>query len=136
MDKYLNREESYQRLLSEYKKYGSLIVCVDFDDTLYDFHKTGGSYDQIIQLTRDLHAANCYIIIWTGNQDLIFIEEYLSANNIPHDSINDEAPISKKMLGNKFPRKVYANIYIDDRAGMCQVYDELTRLLKEINHDN
>jgi hypothetical protein len=136
MDKYLNREESYQRLLSEYRKYNSLIVCVDFDDTLYDFHKQGNSYEQVIQLIRDLHKANCHIIIWTGNQDLELIEAYLFNKNIPYNNINDEAPVSKKLLGNKVPRKVYANVYIDDRSGMTQVYEDLLRLLKETQHEN
>lgn len=136
MDKYLNREESYQRLLFEYQKYNSLIVGVDLDDTLFDFHGTGGSYEMVRQLVRDLHEANCFIVIWTGNQDIDFIKSFLAENNIPYNSINEEAPVSKKLLGDKLPRKVYANVYIDDRAGMSQVYEDLTRLLKEIKNGN
>jgi hypothetical protein len=29
----------YNRLLKEYKLYGNLVVAVDYDDTLFDFHK-------------------------------------------------------------------------------------------------
>lgn len=130
MDKYLDTEASYQRLLSEYKKYGSLIVCVDFDDSVYDFHSTGGSYEMVRQLVRDLYAKNCYIIIWTGNEDTEFVSSFLKENNIPYHSINEECPAAVKAMGSK--KKIYSNVTIDDRIGMAQVYNELTRLLNEI----
>lgn len=44
MDFYLDPENCYQRLEDEFKKYGKLIFCVDFDDTLYDFHNVGRTY--------------------------------------------------------------------------------------------
>jgi len=130
MDKYLQENSSYNRLCEEYQKYGSLIVAVDFDDTVYDFHKAGHSYEKVKQLIRDLKSINCFIIIWTGNQNTEFVVNYLSEHNIPFDTINDEAPISKKLLGDNIPRKVYANVYIDDRAGLFQVFTELTNLVK------
>ena len=131
-DPYLDSKAAFYRLLDEYQKYNSLIVCVDFDDTLYDFHKAGYRYDKIQQLVRDLYELNCYIIIWTGNQDTKFIKDYLKENNVPYNSINDEAPVSKKLLGDKIPRKIYSNVYIDDRAGLFQVYNDLTLLVSTI----
>ena len=130
MDKYLDTETSYQRLLQEYKKYGSLIIGLDFDDTIFDFHNKGGSYEMVRQLVRDLYAANCHIIIWTGNEDTAFVSNFLRENNIPYHSINEDHPISLKTMGKK--RKLYSNVVIDDRSGLNQVYNELTRLLKEI----
>ena len=132
MDKYLKFDSSYDRLWAEYQKYGSLIVAVDFDDTLYDFHGTGESYELVRQLVRDLHKTNCFIAIWTGNQNTEFIEAFLSENNIPYDSINDEAHVSKKLLGDSIPRKLYANVYLDDRAGLNHVYNDLRRLLANL----
>jgi hydroxymethylpyrimidine pyrophosphatase-like HAD family hydrolase len=132
MDKYLEKDSAYNRLWAEYQKYGSLIVAVDFDDTLYDFWNTGESYEQVRQLVRDLHKANCYIIIWTGNQNTEFVINFLKENNIPYDSINDEAPVSKKVLGDNIPRKVYANVYVDDRAGLNHIYNDLRRLLTNL----
>lgn len=132
MDKYLQPNSAYERLLAEYKKYGSLIVAVDLDDTLFDFHGVGNTYEHLRQLIRELHSANCYIIVWTGNQDIEFIQNFMTENKIPYHSINEEAPFYKKLLGGKFPRKVYANVYLDDRAGLKQVYNDLKRLLDEI----
>lgn len=130
MDKYLQQDASYERLLKEYTKYNGIIVCVDFDDTLYDFHGAGNSYELVSQLIRDLHKANCYIIVWTGNQDVEFVKDYMFYNRIPFHTINEESPISKRIL-KKTPRKVYANVYLDDRAGLSQTYNELKRLLDE-----
>ena len=132
MDKYLKPNSAYEILWAEYNKYRSLIVAVDFDDTLYDFHKDGGTYTQVQQLIRDLKDIGCFIIIWTGNQDTVLIINYLNKNNIPFDRINDEAPVSKKFLNGRFPRKVYANVYIDDRAGLEQVYNDLTKLIENV----
>lgn len=133
MDKYLQKDSAYNRLWAEYQKYGSLIIAVDFDDTVFDFHGTEESYEQVRQLVRDLHKANCFIAIWTGNQDIEFVTNFLKEQNIPFDSINGEAPISKKLLGNKIPRKLYANVYLDDRAGLGQVYNDLRKLLYNLN---
>ena len=88
----------------------------------------------VMQLVRDLKEINCYIAIWTANQNLDFIKSYLLEYNIPYDSINDEAPVSKKLLDDKIPRKLYANVYLDDRAGLEQVYNDLTKLVDVIRN--
>lgn len=54
MDYYLNKEHTFQRLLAEYKKYQSLVVAYDFDNTVYDFHKNGWQFRQTIQLLKAL----------------------------------------------------------------------------------
>lgn len=127
MDYYLDKRNSFARLLTEYDKYKSIVVAFDFDDTVYDFHKKGRVYKNIIQLLKDLKSINCYLICWTGSEDMEFVKDYLNDNNIPFDSINTHPPFYKS--GSK---KVYANVYLDDRAGLRQVYDELTELVKQV----
>lgn len=127
MDTYLNPENSVTRLLEEYRTHNSLVVAFDFDDTVYDFHKKGRLYNDVIQLLKELKKANCYLICWTGQEDVEFVEQYLKDNEIPFNTIN-ENPIFHKSSS----RKIYANAYLDDRAGLKQVYDELQYLLKNI----
>jgi hydroxymethylpyrimidine pyrophosphatase-like HAD family hydrolase len=124
MDFYLNPENSKNRLIEEYKKYGSLVVAFDFDDTVYDFHKKGRIYNKVITLLRKLKSINCYLICWTGQEDLEFVSNYLKTNKIPFHSINENPPFYHSKS-----KKVYANVYLDDRAGLHQVYNELTNLL-------
>lgn len=131
MDFYLNPENSSNRLLDEYIKYGTVVVAFDFDDTVYDFHKKGRIYSDIIQLLQKLKSINCYLICWTGQDDENFVRNYLNENNIPFDSFNENPPFYKSMS-----RKIYANAYLDDRAGLKQVYDELNNLVLTIKSKN
>lgn len=127
MDFYLNPENSQNRLMEEYRKYGSLVVAFDFDDTVYDFHKKGRLYNDVILLLKKLKKLNCYLICWTGQENLGFVASYLRANKIPFDSINEDPPFNKTKS-----KKVYANAYLDDRAGLYQVYNELKYLTENI----
>jgi hypothetical protein len=131
MDFYLNPENSSNRLLDEYIKYGTLVIAFDFDDTVYDFHKKGRTYCDVIQLLQKLKSINCYLICWTGQDDENFVRNYLNENNIPFDSFNENPPFHKSIS-----RKIYANAYLDDRAGLKQVYDELNNLVLTIKSKN
>lgn len=135
MDEFLIPDASYNRLIKEYKQYNSLIICVDFDNTIFDYHGHGATYKQVQQLVRDLKSINCEIIIWTGNQDLHMVKKYLADNEIPYDLINEDSDIAKKHLhkaGHPVPRKVFANCYLDDRGGLLQCYVDLKRVYTEV----
>jgi hydroxymethylpyrimidine pyrophosphatase-like HAD family hydrolase len=131
MDFYLNPENSSNRLVDEYNKYGTLVVAFDFDDTVYDFHKKGRIYSDVIQLLQELKSINCYLICWTGQEDESFVRSYLNENSIPFDSFNENPPFHHSTS-----RKVYANAYLDDRAGLKQVFDELKNLVITVKSKN
>ncbi len=130
MDFYLDTQNSVNRLLEEYKQYGTIAVAFDFDDTVYDFHKKGRTYDLVIELLKDLKSINCYLICWTGQTDLTFVESYLTEKGIPYDTINENPPFYKSTS-----RKIYANAYLDDRAGLKQTYNELSALINKIKNE-
>lgn len=134
MDKYLKPNSAYKRLWAEYNKYGSLVVAVDYDDTLFDFHRTGSSYEMVKQLVRDLHSIGCKIIIWSGSENINDIDVYLKENNIPYHLINENLLVNGNWVSGKDSRKIYANVYIDDRAGLEQVYNDLTKLVYEVRN--
>lgn len=127
MDFYLKPANARQRLLEEYKKYGSLVVAFDFDDTVYDFHNKGRSYTHVVELLRKLKSKNCFLICWTGQDNLDFVAEYLEQHDIPFDRINENLPFNQSAS-----RKIYANAYLDDRAGLLQVYEELQYSIQKI----
>lgn len=127
MDYYLQSNSSYNRLVEEYKKYGKLIFCVDYDDTLYDFHKKGRTYDDMFNLLKRWEKYS-EVIILTGNGEDKYdeISKYLVEHGLKFKGINCDSSV--KVLG----RKAYANVYIDDRAGLIQVYNELLTLIEQI----
>jgi tRNA1(Val) A37 N6-methylase TrmN6 len=59
------------------------------------------------------------------------VKSYLDENHIPFDAINENPPFYKSLS-----RKVYANAYLDDRAGLRQVYDELNNIVLTIKTRN
>lgn len=124
VDEYLETGKSLRRLVDEYTKYGSLCIGFDFDGTVYDYHKTGAKYDQVIDLLRELKELNCTLICWTAQKDLIFVEEFLIDNNIPFDGINTDGI----NLGWE-SRKPFFSALLDDRAGLKQVYEDLYKLV-------
>lgn len=129
MDFYLSEDNCYQRLEDEFRKYGRLIFCVDFDDTIYDFHRLGRSYNDVITLLKRWEPYS-EVIIFTGTAEdkHPMIEEYLKKIGIKYRGINCNSSVT---FGG---RKVYANVYIDDRGGLPSVYNNLSRLIAKIEN--
>lgn len=127
-DRYLNDEETYNRLLIEYKKYNSLYVAFDFDNTVYDYHKTGDTFPKLEELLIKCRRFNMNLILFTANEGekLPEIINYCKERGYEPDYIN-ENPM--------FPtRKPYYNILLDDRAGLKSSYDTLSKLLFQIEN--
>lgn len=127
MDEYLKPNASFLRLYNEYKKYGSLVIAYDLDNTVYDFHKKGETYFDVINLLKELKRVGCYMICFTANSDRDFVVKYLTDNNIPFDAVNENPPFFKSD-----ERKIYFNALLDDRAGLIQTYQELNLLINII----
>lgn len=127
MDYYLLEENCYNRLEDEYKRYGKLIFCVDFDDTLYDFHRLGRTYDDVMSLLRRWENYS-EVVILTGNGEEKYpaIQQYLKEHHIKIKGINCDSSVIVD------GRKTYANVYIDDRGGLPMVYRMLEKLITRI----
>lgn len=130
MDEYLVENSSYERLYEEYKKYGSLVIGFDFDNTVYDFHKTGKSYEMVRQLLKDLVYIGCKTICWTAQKDINFVAKFLDHNEIPYNGINSNGID----LGWE-SRKPFFSALLDDRVGLLQVYNDLNKLVKIIKNE-
>lgn len=126
-DDFLVEGSSYNRLLAEYYKHGSLCIGFDFDSTVHDFHKKGYTYDMMKELLRDLKSIGCTLICWTAYKDHAYVIKYLEENNIPFDGVNiDGIPLPYET------RKPFFNAILDDRAGLIQVYKDLKELVKVV----
>lgn len=130
MDYYLNKDHARQRLIEEYEKYNSLVVAYDFDNTVYDFHQNGWQFNSVIQLLRDLKSIGCYLIIFTANEDESFVKKYCQKQAIPFDGFNENPPFYQSTS-----KKIYYNVLLDDRAGLWQVFEDLTELIKHFKNE-
>src|SRR5688572_16033221 len=130
-DEFLVYGANYFRLCNEYEKHGSLVIGFDFDGTVHDYHKTDARYDRVIQLLRDLKSINCKLICWTAHKNLDYVNNYLYEHKIPFDGINTEGiPLPWES------KKPFFSALLDDRAGLRQVYQELTKLVQTFKNKN
>lgn len=127
MDYFLDVQNAYKRLIDEFTAHGKLIIAYDFDDTVFDYHNRGESYEDVINLLRRLRPYASFIVFTSCSKEKeAGIASYLEENDIPYDSINED--IITQFGG----RKVYYNLFLDDRAGLREVYDLLIRFLNEV----
>jgi DNA-binding LacI/PurR family transcriptional regulator len=129
MSYYLNPNNALDRLRNDWNKHGSLIVAVDFDSTIYPYqYHEGDDFEAIRQLVRDLYSLGCTIIIWTASEEErhASIKYLLKQVEIPYHHFNENSP-NVKFTG----RKIYANAYLDDRAGLYEVFNHLNTLVTE-----
>lgn len=129
-DPYFDTDFCVERLYKEYSAHKKLIVALDFDDTIFDFHDKGYQYTQIIDLILECQTYGFYIVIFTGTPpekwpDILSHCEKLS---IKPSTINKN-PIPLP-FGND--GKIYYNILLDDRSGLQQSFEILRKTVDKI----
>lgn len=112
------------RLIEEYEKYKSLVIAVDFDDTVFDFHNRGADYSKIINAVKRAIKLGHKVFIFTANTEYETIAKH--CKNIDLGVL----PINEGPLDHLFPsRKPYYNLLLDDRAGLSAALKSLTKTL-------
>lgn len=121
---------SVDRLLNEYKVHNKLYVAFDFDNTIFDYHNTGGDFSGIINLLRECTKLKFVLILFTSNEGdrLDWMKEYCKHFNIAIDYINENPEIMDT-------RKPYYNILLDDRAGLECAFNYLSNVVSKIKSE-
>lgn len=107
------------------------ILALDFDGTVcvHAFPEIGEidpDNQRVINYVREAKTLGYTIILWTCRTDQLerlYLTEAVNwcvEHDIPIDYINEPSPEIRDMYGND-PRKICADIYVDDRA--CHYYD-------------
>ena len=96
-----------------------MIIAVDFDGTIVEdkYPKIGKLRENAIEVLKKLQEEGHYIILWTC-RDGSELEEavlFLNENGFVPDKINDHSDRMIELYPNSKSKKVYADIYIDDR---------------------
>lgn len=95
-----------------------IIVAVDFDGILCQdkFPEIGEPNYDMVSFVRRLQDSGIETILWTSRVDDRLAEAiaWCEDRGLHFTSINDNTPSNKEQYGTN-PRKVYADIYMDDR---------------------
>jgi hypothetical protein len=104
------------RLISEWEQHDKIIIACDFDDTIFPWKMNNTDFKRIINILKDARNVGAYIVIFTARESDRHEEviKYCSEIGLEIDGIN-KTPIDLPYGNNT---KIYANIFIDDRAGL------------------
>ncbi len=112
----LEIEHYIDRLFNEWTQHGKIIIACDFDDTISPWKLHNFDFDKVIELLKIAKQTGAYIVIFTAcNTDRYDeIRKYCESKGLVIDAIN-ETPVELPYGKNG---KIYANVFIDDRAGL------------------
>ena len=114
-----------------------MIIAIDFDGTIVkdQFPAIGemveGAKEAINQLKKDGY----YIIIWTCRSHVRLLEalEWLAKQGIHYDKINESCPANVEKYSGIDTRKIYADIYIDDKMLVkLPTWDEIYWIVRDL----
>lgn len=131
-DPYFSTNKCIDRLKEQYDLHKKLIIGFDFDDTIFDFHKKGYTYDRVITLLKKCNALRFPLVMISCKET----QEQLDDNcfickqiDIKVDYVNC-SPVMPKAS------KPFVNILLDDKAGLRQAYDILNTVVTLIEGEN
>ena len=128
-DTFFIEDNCIRRLLEEWEKYGKLIVAYDFDHTVNGTYEVDCNCNQMIELIRACKEMGCTLIVFTARPDSEheIVKEYLREHDIPFDYFNENDPNADI----EESRKIFYNIFFDDRCGLASAYQTMVKVLKE-----
>lgn len=91
-----------------------MIIAVDFDGTL---QISGKANVPLIEKLKQEQRKGNEVILWTCRQGVSLreAERFLHKHGLVPNGVNQNSPRAIRVLGHD-PRKIYADIYIDDKA--------------------
>lgn len=111
-----------EKLLKIIKKHKTLVIGVDYDNTIQDYNSKY-FYEDIVDLVKLAKSKGHIICIWTANTQPTIVKMMLAYQGIPYDYFNN-SPIMNSS------RKPHFNILLDDVAGLNEAYHTLNHVLK------
>jgi thiol-disulfide isomerase/thioredoxin len=119
-----------ERLEEEWKLHGKIIIACDFDDTISPWKLKGFDPKRTVEVLKIAKETGAYIVIFTACNPERYdeIRKYCSDSGLEIDAIN-ETPIDLPYGKNG---KIYANIFIDDRAGLNEALNILEMAMYRI----
>jgi hypothetical protein len=120
-----------------------MIIAIDFDGTLHDgqWPAIGEPLPDAVEMMRRLYADTHEIVIWSCREDKEQADmvNWLRTQGIPFDRVNDNSIEQVVVYEKTNSRKVFADVYIDDRnlGGLPtwrEIYDIISGKVKPVWH--
>jgi hypothetical protein len=124
-DPFLQEHNTWNRLVQDFQKHGKLIVAFDFDNTIYDYHDKGYTFNRVIKLLHKCKMVGFELVCFTANEDLVHVRGELNSLGFKDVKINESSVSSNSS-------KIYYNILLDDRAGLKETFDILTKFTGQV----
>jgi hypothetical protein len=111
------------RLIHEWEQYGKIIIACDYDDTISPWKMHNADFKRVMDVLKVAKQTGAYVVIFTACKEGRYpdIKKYCSENGLEIDGIN-ATPIDLPYGNNS---KIYANVFIDDRAGLNEALNIL-----------
>lgn len=113
------------------------VIAVDFDDTLsngewnIDLNKCTYNFNKelIEELNRAREIIGCKIVLWTCRGGIYLKDAVIKSkeNGLVFDAINTDVPETYEWFEEHTSPKIYADLYIDDKALVTLDNDPDTR---------
>jgi hypothetical protein len=140
-DPFLSYNAPIERLINDYRKHKSLVIALDFDNTIHDCHKKGYEFPSVIQLVKRCKNDHGFkIVIFSASPKERYgeIRAVCQELGIEIDGINCDVVdwIEEKNKQFDYNRsKIFFNILLDDRAGLLSAYNTLFDTLGRIDKE-
>lgn len=124
-----------ERLIREWRQHGKVIIAVDYDSTISYWPTIDNQDDikRVINILQIAYQTGAYIVVFTAcNPDrYVNIQEHCEEIKLPISGINT-TPIDLP-YGNQ--NKIYANVFLDDRAGLQEALNILETAMYVVRGD-
>ena len=105
------------------------IIAVDFDGTLCGnmYPSIGGPNEALIAWLRAEREHGTRIILWTCRTGELLTKaiDWSRRRGLEFDAVNDNLPWMVARFHGENPRKIYADIYIDDHSyGIKDIFEQ------------
>ena len=126
-DPYMDSFAVQSRWEKEFEKYGKLIIAYDFDYTVHNYQNESFTYKYISNLLREWRPYATFVIFSASPESRFdYIKKHLEAHDLPYDAIN------RDVIERDATKKIYYNVFLDDRAGLYETAKILENILEKI----
>jgi len=130
------KNKYYKRLYEEWQQHSKIIIAVDFDDTIspwrFQTPEDINEIERTMKIIIEAKQIGAFVVIFTAcNKDrYIDIIEYCRSKGLEIDGINTTPVEIPHGYGKT--NKIYANIFLDDRAGLIESLEMLEDTMYKI----